>query len=221
MPLSSGQCDICIAIQSQLILCSVFPFLAQLTHIGSTITQSGQNSSPRRLAATFGRKEVLVLRESRSAYSEAVMSDEIFGTYGDLINLTSQYAACSYSQLTFSKWTGNDLVNEGVLTVSISTKIIRAEEPSIRDAMTNEAIAILGARLEDLVDHVMVCIPEGTRGTWIAYAYIDFWLSGKNSFASKTLLLLLYLGPHSVCAPFGSLQREMVSFSLSSTARTR
>jgi hypothetical protein len=147
-----------------------------LNHISGAREKTGTQG--RRLAEV-GNKDVLVLRETRSTYSAAHISSEIFGTNGDTVNLASQYAACSYGQLTFSKWTGDDSVIDGVLTVSIGNSIADSSDNTIRDAMVNQAIKDLGgSSLKTHVDHVMVCMPKGTNGGWIAYAYIDHWLSG-------------------------------------------
>jgi hypothetical protein len=154
-----------------------------LNHITGGAGEKSANQG-RRLAGV-GNKKVLVLRETRSTYSAAHLSSEIFGTGGDAVNLASQYAACSHGQLIFSKWAGDDSVVDGVLTVSIGNTIQDSSENTIRDAMVNQAVKDLGgSSLNSLVDHVMVCIPKGTNGGWIAYTYINHWLSGKLDFDS-------------------------------------
>lgn len=138
--------------------------------------------SRRRLAVTTGRKEVLVVRETRTGFSEEYISEEMFGTTGDdQVNLKSQYAACSYNLLTFEAYENSDYpaINNGVLTVSIDNDISGTENSVIRNAMTSAATTALGGgSLSAKVDFVMLCVPPGTSGGWIAYAYVNHWLSG-------------------------------------------
>lgn len=136
----------------------------------------------RRLAIA-GNREVLVIRETRTSPAGSVLSDQIFGTFGDRVNLASQYAACSYNQLTFSPWAGNGrpsaIVTDGVLTVSITDTIQGSSDATVRDAMLSKATRDLGGTpLNQLVDFVMLCIPADTLDGWLIYSYFDHWLSG-------------------------------------------
>jgi hypothetical protein len=122
-----------------------------------------------------GTKRVLVLRAVASdkvtTASESELSDDIFGTSGDIINLKSQYRSCSDNQLIFEPLTTNSLVSTTVVT--------NANDGDIVTAMLDQATADLGS-LTSLADYVMVCVPPGTAGGWIAYAYINYWLSVYN-----------------------------------------
>jgi hypothetical protein len=132
-----------------------------------------------------GTKRVLVLRaiasDKTTTATEAELSDDIFGTSGDVINLKTQYRSCSDNQLIFEPLTTNSLVgSDGVYTVNIPTTVVtNAADGDIVDAMVAKATADLGT-LTSLVDYVMVCVPPGTSGGWIAYAYINYWLSVFN-----------------------------------------
>jgi len=70
-------------------------------------------SNRRRL--TTGTKTVLVVRvvatDSSTTASAAQLSDSVFGTNGDLVNLKTQYAACSHNQLQFQPATGTGITN--------------------------------------------------------------------------------------------------------------
>jgi hypothetical protein len=83
--------------------------------------------------------------------------------------------------LIFEPLTTNSLVGtDGVYTVNIpSTVVAGAADGDIVTAMVDKATADLGS-LTTLVDYVMVCVPPGTSGGWIAYAYINYWLSVFN-----------------------------------------
>jgi hypothetical protein len=133
-----------------------------------------------------GTKTVLVIRAIASDRSttatESQLSDDIFGTQSDAVNLKTQYALCSDGKLQFQPLTTNNLVGtDGVYTVSLpNTTVNGASDSTIRDAMTNQAVADLGAPLDTIANYVMLCLPPGTSGNWIAYAYINNWRSVYN-----------------------------------------
>jgi hypothetical protein len=83
--------------------------------------------------------------------------------------------------LIFEPLTTNSLVGtDGVYTVNIpSTVVTGAADGDIVTAMVDKATSDLGS-LTTLEDYVMVCVPPGTSGGWIAYAYINYWLSVYN-----------------------------------------
>ena len=130
-----------------------------------------------------GSYSVLALRvvaaDASTTSSEIDISNEIFGTNGDVVNLKSQYAACSYNQLNFYPTTDNR-VNNGVYTVTITNTVSGVSDGVIRNAVNSQATAELGD-LPSQFDYVMQCLPPGTNGGWIAYAYINHWLSVYNN----------------------------------------
>ncbi|KAI2488977.1 Gametolysin peptidase M11 [Fragilaria crotonensis] len=138
----------------------------------------------RKLASVV--KKVLVLRiqaaDASTTASETQLADDVFGAAGDVFNLKSQYNQCSYGQLQFEPTTSNALVGtDGVYTVTLPTTIITgAADNPIAWAAVDKATAELGT-LTNFADHVMVCMPPGTSGGWIAYAYINHWLSVYNN----------------------------------------
>jgi len=131
-------------------------------------------------------KKVLVLRiqaaDASTTASETQLADDVFGAAGDVLNLKSQFNQCSYGQLQFEPTTSNALVGtDGVYTVTLPTTIITgAADNPIAWAAVDKATAELGT-LTSFADHVMVCMPPGTSGGWIAYAYINHWLSVFNN----------------------------------------
>jgi hypothetical protein len=133
-----------------------------------------------------GTKSVLVIRaiaaDQSTTASESTLSDDIFGTFGDPVNLRSQYSQCSDGKLQFQPLTTNSLVgSDGVYTVTLpSTFVTGASDGTIRDAMLIKAIVDLGEYLNIIADYVMLCLPPGTTGDWLAYAYINHWLSVYN-----------------------------------------
>ena len=105
---------------------------------------------------------------------EATIRNEIFGTSGDVVNLKSQYAACSHGQLNFVPATTGAGINDGVKTVDISPQTVTGVDNSV---IRNAANTAAGGKI---ADYVMQCLPPGTNGGWIAYAYVNHWLSVYN-----------------------------------------
>lgn len=110
------------------------------------------------------------------------LTDEIFGTYGDINNLKTKYDECSYGKTTFNPFGGTTstgaTVSNGVYSVTVSESAGGVDNSIIRNAATNAATTALGSLSQ--FDHVMVCVPPGTSGGWIAYAYINSLLSVYN-----------------------------------------
>ena len=113
-----------------------------------------------------GEKKVLVVRVTTTGLgapssTAARLGDSVFGTDGDLVNLRSQYNACSYGQLIFSPLdpTNPNWSAPGVYDIQVSTS-------STADAVIREAVR--GALPNFGWDYVMYCLPPGTDGGWIA-----------------------------------------------------
>jgi len=136
------------------------------------------------MPVTVGTKEMLALRivasDVSTTSSEEEISDAWFGTYGDPVNIKSQYKACSYDKLIcIAADTGNGV--DGVRTVTITNTVTGNDSSSIVSAAVDQAKDDLNlTKLSSEFDHVMLCIPPGTNGNWIAYAYINHWLSVYN-----------------------------------------
>jgi hypothetical protein len=122
------------------------------------------------------------------------ISNAIFGTGGDQINLKERYASCSYGQLQMEPYSGTTKSGYsipengnavGVVEVVINKKVKGATDSSIENAAFNAATALLG-NLKSQFDHVMLCLPPGISGGWIAYgkfvrplAIFVRWLSSR------------------------------------------
>lgn len=132
----------------------------------------------RRLGTPFGKKKVLVVRanawDASTTANAITLSNNIFGTGGDPVNLKSQYDECSYGQLTFEPFDEGN----GVIEVTLKANVAGRDRRDVEAMMTSAAIEQMGS-LPDQFDHVMYCMPPGT-GSWIAYAYVGAWLSIYN-----------------------------------------
>ena len=148
----------------------------------------------RGLAVVTGDKSVLAVRVNHTgeglygAYStNDYIADSIFGTGPDLVNLVSQYSACSHRKLNFKPaadptFQGNGIVSEisnGVVTVTIDNVACSGTcDGPLRNAVNtalNNAFGSSSGRPGGY-DHVMHCMPSAAM-SGIAYAYMNSWNS--------------------------------------------
>jgi len=154
---------------------------------GASIKMSQKGPKGRaKFATTIGDKPILVVRviapDARTTLTAAQLSDSVFGTSGDPVNLKSQYASCSYNKLNVipaPDQSSPGPVTNGVVTVRITQNVSGAGDSAIRNAV-GSALRAAGFSLPGNNHHVMYCLPPGTGGGWIAYAYINSWLSVYN-----------------------------------------
>jgi len=143
-----------------------------------SVTFRKSAASNRKISPYIGNKTMLALRviaaDAETTMSEAQISDGWFGTYGDPVNLKSQYSACSYGKLVCNPY-NSATVSNGVYTVSITNNVSFSDNKIILQAALDASGGLIY-----LPDYVMVCIPPGTSGDWIAYAYINSPLSVYN-----------------------------------------
>lgn len=144
-----------------------------------------QVSASNRVAgrSTTNTRTVLVVRviakDRSTSFSEAALSDKVFGMNGDSVNLKSIYASCSHNALNFEPAQRSGITN-GVVTVSVKKIKTKKGDTKMNNAITSELNRMFGVSSpSQLADHVMYCLPPNTmRG--IAYAYINNWLSVYN-----------------------------------------
>jgi len=170
-----------------------------MASIGAYVTVDGLHL-PRRglMDVTFGQdvtthatssstvtRTILALRvianDAETTMSKTEISDAWFGTYNDPVNLRSQIKACSYGKQVFTPYVDSRIEEGGVFEVTIDKYVSGSTNIDIADAALVAANGLLGD-LPSQVDHVMVCVPPGTNGSWIAYgggqwnsAFNDNW----------------------------------------------
>ncbi|KAL7447953.1 hypothetical protein ACHAWC_000232, partial [Mediolabrus comicus] len=146
-----------------------------------------QHDHGRRLAVSTGTKAMLAIRviaaDATTSASLAVIGDDWFGTSGDTVNLKSQYSACSYGALECnpaSKTTSTGVaVTNGVHELTISNSVTGVDKGVVEAAVVVAGYSDLGS-MRNQFDHVMLCLPPGTLGNWIGYAYVNHYLSVYN-----------------------------------------
>jgi hypothetical protein len=144
-----------------------------------------QSNNSRRLAiSTEGDKPFLVIKVTDSEgrklnESTDQISDDIFGTYGDQVNLKSQMNACSFGKLNIAAGIGNEHeASPGVIEITIDKSLVGNSSWAIKQAVTQEAQLLLGHSLPGPYAHVMYLL-EGCYSDcgWAAYAHVNSWLS--------------------------------------------
>jgi hypothetical protein len=138
-------------------------------------TKGGKDKKGARVLVS-GTRQVLAVRviaNDRSTTSSlSTMSDKIFGTNADTINLVERYDSCSYGQLVMEPYRGTTEkgfnIDDGVVEVVIDMNVEGVNDGGVRDAARAAATEKLGD-LSSQFDHVMFCLPPGTAGGWIAY----------------------------------------------------
>lgn len=140
------------------------------------------NGNGRRLDV-LGAKTLLAVKiiaaDSEYGFTEAFLSDSVFGTSGDVFNLATGYDQCSYGKLTFNKVPDrvgtNVNISEGV--VSITVPGVAADgDLVLRDQVTTEITNQFGESPRDIADHAMYCMPPNSMNG-IAYATVNGWMS--------------------------------------------
>ena len=118
----------------------------------------------RNLASYEGNKQVLVVRVTDSkgvvhADNARVISDKVFGTYGDKVNMKSQFAACSFDSMQMTNEYSVDIDDKltapGVLGVTIPVALANSDRATVREASVSAVERKLGFTLPGPFDHVM------------------------------------------------------------------
>jgi hypothetical protein len=155
-------------------------------------------SSP---SSTNATRTVTVIRVSSvdSAMSRSAMEigNILFGE--DRINFVSQYAACSFGSLRFTR------SKYGVLDVFLNQTLEEMSRDSsfmvyraleiVRDQFNLESVT-------ELSDHVMMCLPPGT-GDWAANAGVNYWRSHFNDQWCTSLSATMHELGHKYVPPDG------------------
>ena len=133
----------------------------------------------------------IVAADASYGNDEGFLRDAWLGTAGDARNLKNHYAACSYNKLIFNGADNKNMstnpgnastnISNGVVTVQIPEAVTGVSDGVIRNAANRELATNFGTNAANLADHVILCVPPGTSGSWIGYAYINSWNSVFNN----------------------------------------
>ncbi|KAL7554742.1 hypothetical protein ACHAWF_018272 [Thalassiosira exigua] len=175
---------------------------------GITVTKKGgkerrgRSEGIRNLGDHEGVRYVLVARVTDSdgrvhPDTAEMMSDNIFGTFGDSVTLKSQLAACSNEKFVVSNEypehlnISKHLSAPGVIDISIGIPLLTSDRVSIIKAMAAALQSKLGFE-QDInqpggpLDHVLFVLEDCYVSTheqcgWEAYAMINSWLTVYKS----------------------------------------
>jgi hypothetical protein len=100
------------------------------------------------------------------------IGDKIFGTNGDAVNLVERYDSCSFGQLVMQPYEGvteeGESISNGVIEVAIDMNVKGINSIEVYYEAARAATDRLGY-LSSQFDHVMFCLPPGTKSGWLAY----------------------------------------------------
>jgi len=105
------------------------------------LQEDDSSTELRRHLATLGTKTVVAVRviANGAAYNradEAGLSDDVFGTNGDAFNLKTGYEGCSHGQLIINPGGGDKGINDGVVTITVSTAATSGNDVNMRNDIT-------------------------------------------------------------------------------------
>lgn len=143
-----------------------------------------------RKLATSGSKKYVVVRvntnDSINSNSENFLRDKWFGTAGDRFTYKSQVEACSYNKVTVVPYGGNG-VSGGAMSLNVDTKA----NGQSSDKIASKARTALSSSIRNSVDHYAFCLPAGSQGSWIGWAYVNHRMSVFNvGWCNKASLLI-------------------------------
>ena len=150
----------------------------------------------RKLASYEGTKKVLVVRISDknglvNPDSPSVMSDKIFGTYGDKYTMTSQFEACSYGKLKMSYDYGFNVPTDapGVVEVQINGDLTKESIFDLRNEFRTATEAKIGRSLPNSFDHVLFVIEACyNKCGWAGFATVNGWMSVYHKHHYKSMV---------------------------------
>lgn len=123
--------------------------------------------SRKKMSGTF---TVLVARilanDSTPSQNKKIVSDKTFGTYGDTINLKSQFAACSGDKVELVALSDNVSAGlvDGVINVNINRDVSGTSAYALLDSISKALTKQLGGTpLEDISDFILYCIPKAVN----------------------------------------------------------
>mmetsp|Transcript_28882 Transcript_28882/g.44125 ORF Transcript_28882/g.44125 Transcript_28882/m.44125 type:complete len:734 (-) Transcript_28882:114-2315(-) len=152
-------------------------------NLPGVVFENNGNNDRRRLAQ-IGDRTILAVRVVATdavtgplCAGENGISDSVFGTVNDPVNLKSQYSACSYNQLN---WSAAATGVDGCVTVDLSTGAnvcsVTEGDSAMRNKISAQLLADHGTAANSLANNLMYCLPPGTM-SGIAYAFINSWMS--------------------------------------------
>eukprot|EP00984_Skeletonema_dohrnii_P022286 scaffold11426_cov78-Skeletonema_dohrnii-CCMP3373.AAC.1 len=159
--------------------------------IASSVRQNVEKEGRRRLVNTIGNLNMLLVKVTDVGGlvypdSATTMSDKVFGTGTDPVNLKSRLEECSWNQITVKPKAltvdgvpdDTHEVATGVIEVTIDISLTNQSPVKVRHAITTKVQQLLGYSLPGPYDYVLYSV-QGCYVDcgWAAYSYINSWNS--------------------------------------------
>ena len=167
---------------------------------GSRNSNNGRNQQFFGKKKIEGDKNVLVVKV-RDSQNRAVpdttdqISDNVFGTSGDPLNLKSQMNACSFDKVDMVPGeAGIHTKSPGVIEVQINMSLVGNGRFTIMNAVTLAVQQLLEQALPAQYDNVMYVLENcyGADCNWGAYANRNSWLSVYQKHHYKQVAVQLH-----------------------------
>jgi hypothetical protein len=178
-------------VEGDVIYCpsGVKPMYSNVSFFASASVQT-QTTFPAPASQT-GEQTVLMVRavftDTQPTNSASELSDEVFGSGSDPVNMKSQFAACSDNKFTTEPYSGtiNSIaITNGVYEVSLSSTTTGKSKNSLESEITTQLNVDFGSSWTTIygIELVMYCLPIDD---FTAYAYVPGYLSiYSNSWCS-------------------------------------
>ncbi len=125
-------------------------------------------------------RTVLVVRvrasDTTTTASLATLSGDVFGTgkASTAVSMSERFRSCSYGQMLMTPYNARTpsgvTIQNGVVEVRITTSVNGNDSVPVQNTVLSTLSSQLGiSSLATVFDHVMLCLPPGTSGGWIAY----------------------------------------------------
>jgi len=148
-----------------------------------------------------GAYSLAVIRVSdtynHSPAAAAEISDHIFGTSGDPLNVVTGYQECSGGKVNISPATGSRF-SGGIMELELTQNIAGLFSEDVEEDVTDELELILGVDLSSYTN-IMYILPDEVNFNGAAYAYLD----GRISVVSNQYVSYQYVLIHEIGHNFG------------------
>ena len=146
----------------------------------------GNSQIQKDYSSFVGDKIVLAIKvdaaDTETTNSADMISDKLFGTLGDKVNLKSQMSECSMNQLNLIPFNGTTpngkVINNGVGNVNLPFDLKNKFDESYDNKILN-AIKKKYGNMQGHVDHLLLVLPKDAAN-YVAYAILDGWVSVYN-----------------------------------------
>mmetsp|Transcript_5266 Transcript_5266/g.11101 ORF Transcript_5266/g.11101 Transcript_5266/m.11101 type:complete len:542 (+) Transcript_5266:55-1680(+) len=150
------------------------------TYIISNLDQRSQ------VTQSIGIRSAIVVRvttnDATTTSDGDQLSNKVFGTFGDKVNMSSQYKACSYGKQLIQPAPDTSVISNGVVEVKLNINAKQQTSSELESLAFAALEEILGKKFYLKYDHIMICLPPGftDADVFFAHGYFKFPVSTYN-----------------------------------------